>query len=228
MASLTLPLAAATEEKPKPEKCKILSLKGGGIHGAWEAGVIKAIAENMPPDAIDYSHVGGVSIGAINASIFSVFPPGQEKQAAAKIEEMYSKYTTADLFHFYSPIFLAPFQHKSLADLSPFNDVLAGILGDKEFARKLSLMVCDLNKAQPLIVDETLTMEERVELILSSASIPFAFPPHQIDDMFLVDGGTFSNVAIGDPIERCREEGYADRDIIIDVLLCYEKPWILN
>ena len=46
--------------------------------------------------------------------------------------------------------------------------------------------------------------------------------------MFLVDGGTYSNVSIGDPIERCREEGYEDKDIIVDVLLCYEKPWIMN
>ena len=46
--------------------------------------------------------------------------------------------------------------------------------------------------------------------------------------MFLVDGGTYSNVSIGDPIERCRDDGYADEDIIIDLLLCYEKPWIMN
>ena len=36
---------SAAEADDNGEKCKILSLKGGGIHGAWEAGVIKGIVE---------------------------------------------------------------------------------------------------------------------------------------------------------------------------------------
>ena len=31
----------------------------------------------------------------------------------------------------------------------------------------------------------------------------------------------FNTVSIGDPIERCREEVKSDKDIIIDILLCY-------
>jgi len=178
LSSLALAQDAVAEDSvSKPTKCKILSLKGGGIHGAWEAGVIKAIAEHMPSWLIDYTHVAGVSIGAINASFFSVYPRGQEKEAAAAISHLYDTNTTEDLFHWFSPIILAPFQHNSLADLSPLGDVIKQYLGDRPFARKLSLMICDLNKAQPLIVDETMTSEERVQMILASASIPFAFPP---------------------------------------------------
>ena len=39
----------------------------------------------------------------------------------------------------------------------------------------------------------------------------------------LIDGSIFTAVSIGDPIERCREE-VEDKDIIIDVLLCYTNP----
>ena len=99
----------AEDKVTKPDKCKILSLKGGGIHGAWEAGVIKAIADHMPSHLIDYTHVAGVSIGAINASFFSVYPRGQEREAAAAISNLYSTNTTDDLFHWFSPIILAPF-----------------------------------------------------------------------------------------------------------------------
>ena len=28
---------------------------------------------------------------------------------------------------------------------------------------------------------------------------------------------------MGDPIERCREEGYKDEDIIVDVILCFSS-----
>ena len=72
--------------------------------------------------------------------------------------------------------------------------------------------------------------EERVDGIISSTAISFAFPPEEIDDMLLVDGSLFSTVSVGDPIERCRQEVDKDEDIIIDVILCYETlydvdPW---
>jgi predicted acylesterase/phospholipase RssA len=59
--------------------------------------------------------------------------------------------------------------------------------------------------------------------LFSSASIPAVFPPVQIGDFELVDGGTFQNLAVGDPIERCREDGYQDEDIIVDVILCFSS-----
>jgi hypothetical protein len=39
----------------------------------------------------------------------------------------------------------------------------------------------------------------------------------------LFDGGLFSTISIGDPIQRCREEGVSDEDIIVDVIMCYSK-----
>jgi len=51
-----------------------------------------------------------------------------------------------------------------------------------------------------------------------------AFDPVEKDDMILVDGFLYSNLSIGDPIERCREEVADDADIIIDVILCYSSP----
>jgi predicted acylesterase/phospholipase RssA len=57
-----------------------------------------------------------------------------------------------------------------------------------------------LNTGQVIVFDETTPMEIRNKSLISSASIPFVFPPVEIDGMQLVDGGTFQNVAIGDPI----------------------------
>ena len=71
-------------------------------------------------------------------------------------------------------------------------------------------------------------MENRINKIFASTSIPFAFPPQEIDNMQLVDGGMFSNISLGDPIERCRQEVEKDEDIIVDMILCYESPWTLD
>ena len=103
-------------------------------------------------------------------------------------------------------------------------DLLRGILGDKPFQRKLSILSTDLLTGQVVIFDESLTNEERVESIISSTSIPFAFEPVEIDDMKLVDGSMYSNLSVGDPIQRCREEVENDSDIIIDIILCYGTP----
>ena len=40
-------------------------------------------------------------------------------------------------------------------------------------------------------------------------------------DLTLIDGGLFSTISIGDPIERCRDEVSSDADIIVDVIMCY-------
>ena len=69
-----------------------------------------------------------------------------------------------------------------------------------------------------VIFDEDMDESLRIKAVLSSASIPFVFPPVEIDDMQLVDGGTFQSVNVGDPIDRCRKE-VKDFDIIVDIVL---------
>ena len=56
------------EAKKTDGKCRILSLRGGGIHGAFEVGVLKALVDNMPPEEVRYDYIAGVSIGAYNAA----------------------------------------------------------------------------------------------------------------------------------------------------------------
>ena len=82
-------------------KCRILSLRGGGVHGAFEAGVLKAMVELMPPDELKYEYVSGVSIGAINASIFSAYDLGDEKNAVDDIYGYYDGRSSSDAFEIY-------------------------------------------------------------------------------------------------------------------------------
>ena len=79
----------------------------------------------------------------------------------------------------------------------------------------------DLDGGQVVLFDESLSNEERVNTLISSAAVPFAFPFEEIDGMALVDGSLFTTISIGDPISRCREEVEKDEDIIVDVIMCY-------
>lgn len=49
-------------------KCRVLALRGGGVHGSFEVGVIKAFVEKLDPIDVQYDIVSGISIGALIAS----------------------------------------------------------------------------------------------------------------------------------------------------------------
>ena len=64
----------------------------------------------------------------------------------------------------------------------------------------------NIANSQVVIFDESTPLDVRAKAVFSSASIPFVFPPVELDGMYLVDGGSFANASVGDPIRRCQEE----------------------
>lgn len=73
-----------------------------------------------------------------------------------------------------------------------------------------------------MVFDESMPKEKRSELILSSSSIPFYFPAVKHEDQMLVDGGLFSDLNMDEAILRCREMGFNDSDIIVDVIFNFD------
>ena len=61
------------------------------------------------------------------------------------------------------------------------------------------------------------------QAIRATASIPVFFEPVYIDGSVLVDGGVYTNLNVHEAILRCREHGFADKDIIVDVIMCFDK-----
>lgn len=63
-------------------------------------------------------------------------------------------------------------------------------------------------------------------------SVPVVFQPiaTQIRDqrLTLIDGGTYANMQLSEPIDRCREEVTNDEDIIVDVIFCSWHAHIPN
>lgn len=59
--------------------------------------------------------------------------------------------------------------------------------------------------------------------IAASASIPALFMPTYFDEKTMVDGLVLSNLDLSEAITKCQDQGYADEDIIVDVILCFDK-----
>ena len=73
--------------------------------------------------------------------------------------------------------------------------------------------------------DETLDRDNILDAVVASATIPVIFSPVTgIDDGVYVDGGVFTNMDMAEAILKCREQGFEDKDIIIDVIMCFGSP----
>lgn len=66
-------------------KCRVLVLRGGGVHGSYEVGVFKALIESLDPIEYAYDVISGVSVGAINGAILSFYETGDEINAFAEL-----------------------------------------------------------------------------------------------------------------------------------------------
>ena len=114
---------------------------------------------------------------------------------------------------------------KSMIDNTKMQQFIINVFGERELKRGLVVMAVDINSGEEVIFDETTPKEDLTWGIIASASIPLVFPPvSEINEhQMLVDGGAFSNVEIDESILKCREKGYDDEHIIVDLILCFDK-----
>jgi NTE family protein len=83
---------------PSPRASKrALVLSGGGARGAYQVGVLKALAEDVPPGTSPFHVITGLSVGAINAAVLAEgaddFP-----RAAAKLEAMWRSLRSSSVY----------------------------------------------------------------------------------------------------------------------------------
>lgn len=80
-ALAALNLTQSTNALSADGKCRVLALRGGGVHGSFEVGALKAFIDVLDPSEYRYDYVSGVSIGAINSSILALHDIGNEADA---------------------------------------------------------------------------------------------------------------------------------------------------
>ncbi len=68
-----------------------------------------------------------------------------------------------------------------------------------------------------------MTMEEFLDSVIASAAIPAAFPPSSINGNLYIDGGSVRNLNIEDAINWCKSQGFVDKEIVVDSILCSNK-----
>ncbi len=156
-----------------------LALGGGGVKGIAHIGVLKILLE----EGIKINAVAGTSAGGIVGALFAA---GYD---VADLEKVVDR--------LYSPHFFArsPFDKPSILGFQGGVQVLTDYLGDRRFEDLLmpfAVTAVDLNTSQEII----LAHGSIVEAVLATTAVPGIFPPRQIDDFLLVDGGVLDPVPV--------------------------------
>jgi predicted acylesterase/phospholipase RssA len=211
---------AAWTQSADTSKCYGLALQGGGDKAAYQVGAIQGLIENLPADQIQYDVVTGVGIGAINAAVIAAHGKGDEIAALAELTTMWKNLKEKDVYKNWSwggPVRGLLFE-ASLYDSRPFRSFISKNV--KAPVRKLQVSATDASTGSIMTWNETATLDTLHLAIDASAAYPGFFQPvEDLDGHTYYDGGTSQSINIAGAIRQCKALGYAESDIVIDVVL---------
>ena len=187
-----------------------LVLEGGGVRGAFQVGVWKALRKMN----IEICAVAGASIGAINGALIAQdeYDTAMKlwRQIAAEDIVALPKEITddSDIFKIENlPLFLRELYNKNGLDLTPLEDLLNGIIDENKLRSSgvdfgISLMSLSNIKGMYKFLNE-IPAGELVDYIIASSSI---LGSKKINDEKLTDGGLYDNL----PVNMLLDKGIND------------------
>lgn len=216
---LALAMMASVVDAGKNGKCYGLALQSGGDKAAYQAGALSEIIAELGDEA-QYDIITGVGIGAINGAILASHEKGDEKKAAEEIIKFWQDLSASDFYKSWSwggEVRGLLFE-SSLYDSSPFRKMLTGLI--RQPVRPFRTLATKASDGRPRYWDEKTDLKTLIKAIDASAAYPGFFKPvDDIDEEIYYDGGTSFSVDIGGVINWCKEQGYAETDIVIDTIL---------
>ena len=174
-------------------------LGGGGVHGAAEVGMLRALSErSIVPDV-----VLGTSIGALNGALFAAEP-------SSAIERLTDLWDNVDANN--------PFEASLIEQASTFARTGTHLHGNHRLRRLLlqQLPVRHFEDLQLPFACVAASIEragarwfdqgELIQALLASTAVPGLLPPVKIDGEHHLDGGLVDSIPVGRAIElgaRC-------------------------
>lgn len=194
--------------------CKILSLSGGGAHGAYQAGVIYKLSKS----GYKWDLITGVSVGSLNAMFMSIFTESEQDKSVELMKQTWTNITQKDVYRWnWNPLY-----DQSLLDNSGLNKTIYRILEKNGGIAKRNVILgsTNLNTGELRLFNNKDLYNVNIthRIVMASSALPVVFPPVLLEENYYIDGGTFSNEIIRPGIKHCLDRG--DSDISIDVIIC--------
>lgn len=213
-------------------QCYALALSGGNDHGAWEAGVVQGLVSRMSaaPEEAQWSVVTGVSMGAVIASNMALFDLGQEVEMSEHVvSSMLSLSNSPGPQNVYQPwsANVDPTSQTGFYNTTAEYDTLQRILGSRAIGnRKFTIGATDLTTGQLTLWDETSVLNaggssdvpKWASYVRASSATPGTFETVHIDGAVYSDGSISLGTDVFSAVTRCKDAGYAEQDIVVDVV----------
>ncbi|MDW4574521.1 patatin-like phospholipase family protein [Microbacterium sp. M3] len=171
-------------------------LGGGGVRGAVEIGMLRALLERgIRPDL-----VVGTSIGAINGALVASDP------SPAVIDRLLDAWTSPEANAVYGDSLFAQFTRlvktrTHLNSPAPLRHLLERALGAgtrfEDLPVRLQVVAASIERA----AEHVFASGPLVEAILASASVPGLLPPTRIGDEHFIDGGIVNSIPIAQAVD---------------------------
>lgn len=205
----------------KKEKKYTLVFAGGGVKGAYQVGVAKALKELKIP----IQAVTGTSIGALNGALFiqgDILLMEQlyhtiEIQDIMKLSENNQLKGDADLFSFHNLLTLASeyIKNDGISN-EPLQKLIHQYIDvDKIYRSKIDFGITVYDKEQNKGIElwkEQIEKERLCDYLLASSCFPI-FKPQVIQEKEYLDGGLFDNM----PVNMLIKKGYRNI-ILVDIM----------
>ncbi len=172
-------------------------LGGGGLRGAAEVGMIKALADaGIQPDL-----VVGTSIGAINGAVVA---SGPLHEMASRLEGMWGELTSRGVLResFFSRIANIARHRTHLHTNDAMRDLLLDWLPVSTFEEMSVPFQCSAACVE-LSSEWWFETGPLIDAVLSSCAVPGLLPPVEVNGKHYIDGGVVNSI----PISRALELG---------------------
>jgi len=169
-----------------------LVLGGGGILGASEVGMLRALVEaDVRPDL-----VLGSSVGAVNGAVFAADPTAA---TVNRMEALWSRLSDDDVFGG------SPFRRMSTLARTrththtsqPLRDLLTGAIGAdtriEDLPVRFQCVAASIERAAERWFDQGPV----VDAVLASSAVPGLLPAVEVDGEHFLDGGLVHSIPVG-------------------------------
>jgi len=219
-------LVAVLAQQANATKCYALALSSGDQNSMYQAGVIKGLASKTAAGAMSYSAISGVAGGAVNAAILANYPAGQESAAADRMKTFWDNSTNTKLYKDW----LGGLAEGLLLKGGLWND--AAVLDFLKTEMKditatnrwIDVGLTDVLKGTYVDFKESqLTGDNLYNVMYAQFANAGIFPPVSYNNTDYFDGSTIWDLDIFSVVNQCQAQGFADTDIVVDVILTSEK-----
>lgn len=180
---------------PQPAIHTAFVLGGGGVLGACEVGMLRALLEaGIKPDL-----VLGTSVGAINGAVFAAEP---SLDSVESLEKVWTELDARGVFEgsLFTRIGTAVRTRTHLHSNEPLRQMLADALGDvpiEELPLRFECVAACIERA----AETWFARGPVTDAVLASCAVPGLLPAVEVDGEHFFDGGLVDSVPLGRAVE---------------------------